>query len=309
MSEPAPLRQELARKLGAVEVVDPDELPSVPQPRRLRPDEPSDVVFECSGIPQAHGAGPRPSCGRGGTPRARRRRHRAAAFDANRILLNELRITGAFVYDAGGFEEALELLAGGAIPLDLLIEPDDVPLDGLLEAIARAGGRTGRWQGHGRTGGAVMAAPTLGNIRLNHVAMSVPPDLLDAEGRAALDGLLRRGLRLRRSSRPMTEDGQRLVFGVHAIEPVPVPLSPTSEPMACPRLDHFGIPVDTEAELDEILRRAQAYQAKDDRGRHRRQARRRGHRSSPDLDLRPLPAADDDRGAVVVVQVTEAGGW
>ena len=34
-----------------------------------------------------------------------------------------------------------------------------------------------------------MAAPTLGNIRLNHVAMSVPPSLLDAAGRADLVGV------------------------------------------------------------------------------------------------------------------------
>ncbi len=35
--------------------------------------------------------------------------------------------------------------------------------------------------------------------------------------------------------------------------------------MECPRLDHFGMSVATEAELDEMLARATAYQAHDDR--------------------------------------------
>ncbi len=56
-------------------------------------------------------------------------------LDANRILLNELVVTGAFVYDADGFERALELLARPDFPADLLIEPDDVSLDGLFDAL------------------------------------------------------------------------------------------------------------------------------------------------------------------------------
>ena len=38
------------------------------------------------------------------------------------------------MYDEGGFPKALELLASGRVPLDVLVEPDDVPLDGLLDA-------------------------------------------------------------------------------------------------------------------------------------------------------------------------------
>jgi threonine dehydrogenase-like Zn-dependent dehydrogenase len=59
---------------------------------------------------------------------------RRPRFDNNRILLNELTITGSFVYDADGFPRALELLASGRVPLDVLVERDDVPLDGLLDA-------------------------------------------------------------------------------------------------------------------------------------------------------------------------------
>ena len=36
-------------------------------------------------------------------------------------------------------------------------------------------------------------------------------------------------------------------------------------PMTCPRLDHFGISVGAEAELDDILARAKAYRERDDR--------------------------------------------
>ena len=54
---------------------------------------------------------------RAGHARARRRGHpRARSFDPNRILLNELVITGAFVYDDDGFARALELLASGKLP-------------------------------------------------------------------------------------------------------------------------------------------------------------------------------------------------
>jgi len=56
-------------------------------------------------------------------------------FDPNRILLNELVITGSFVYDADGFDRALELLARPDFPSELLLEDDDVPLDDLYGAI------------------------------------------------------------------------------------------------------------------------------------------------------------------------------
>jgi threonine dehydrogenase-like Zn-dependent dehydrogenase len=62
---------------------------------------------------------------------------RRPRLDHNRILLNELVVTGAFCYDADGVERALELLASGRLPTERLIEPDDVPLEGMLEAAER----------------------------------------------------------------------------------------------------------------------------------------------------------------------------
>jgi threonine dehydrogenase-like Zn-dependent dehydrogenase len=60
---------------------------------------------------------------------------RRPRFDNNRILLNELVVTGAYTYDADGYARALELLSTGRLPNDLLIEPADVSLDELLDAM------------------------------------------------------------------------------------------------------------------------------------------------------------------------------
>ena len=56
-------------------------------------------------------------------------------FDINRMILNELTVTGSFVYDLGGFERALELLASDGFPDDLLIDPGDIPLNGIVDAL------------------------------------------------------------------------------------------------------------------------------------------------------------------------------
>ena len=56
-------------------------------------------------------------------------------FDINRMILNELTVTGSFVYDLGGFERALELLASDGFPAELLIDPGDIPLNGIADAL------------------------------------------------------------------------------------------------------------------------------------------------------------------------------
>jgi hypothetical protein len=99
--------------------------------------------------------------------------------------------------------------------------------------------------------------------RFNHVAMSVPSELLEAEGRAELAAFY--GDVFGWNELPTeTVDGKKLVFGVHTIEQF-VFLIADEPPMACPRLDHFGLSVATEAELDAVLAKAQAWQARDDR--------------------------------------------
>ena len=54
----------------------------------------------------------------------------------------------------------------------------------------------------------------------------------------------------------MTEDRRRLVFGCYTIEQF-VFLIADDDPMSCPRLDHYGFSVGTEAELDDDARAGQ----------------------------------------------------
>ena len=151
VSEPATVRQDLARRLGAPVVISPDELedPGPFDPGKIVEDA-VDVVLECSGHGNAMEAGLTQLKRRGrlvlvGAGMASPR------FNPNRILLNELVITGAFCYDADGFERSLALLASGRLPLGELIEPIDVPLSGTLDAM--------RSLASGKTAAKVLIAP------------------------------------------------------------------------------------------------------------------------------------------------------
>ena len=143
--EPAPARAELAAQLGAERVLHPDDLQLFPmwEPERIS-DLAVDVVLECSGKKAAIEAGFN-QLRRGGRLVMVGAGIEPPTFDPNRMLLNELEVCGSFVYDADGFERALELLASGRLPTDLLIDPDDVPLDRLPEAME--GLATGRIAG------------------------------------------------------------------------------------------------------------------------------------------------------------------
>jgi (R,R)-butanediol dehydrogenase/meso-butanediol dehydrogenase/diacetyl reductase len=134
--EPGVARQELARALGADRVVHPADLPSfgIHQPDSIASDA-VHVVLECSGKRPAMEAGLQ-QLRRGGRLVLVGAGIEPPTFDGNRILLNELTICGSFVYDEGGFEAALALLASGDLPTDLLIDPTDVPLAGLRDAMA-----------------------------------------------------------------------------------------------------------------------------------------------------------------------------
>ena len=133
--EPGTRRQELARTVGATAVVHPDDLeaPSMAEPGRVV-DGAVDVVFECSGRAIAMEAG-LTQLVRAGTLVLVGAGIERPRFDSNRILLNELVVTGAYNHDEDGFERALELLASGALPIDALLEPGVVSLDGILEAL------------------------------------------------------------------------------------------------------------------------------------------------------------------------------
>ncbi len=140
--ELSPARQALARRIGATRVIHPDDLvvPTVVEPGRVV-EGAVDVVLECSGKASAMEAG-LAQLVRGGTLVLVGAGIEAPRFDPNRILLNEITVTGAFNHDDDGFERALDLLASGRMPVDDLVEPGEVPLDGLLDALrALADGR------------------------------------------------------------------------------------------------------------------------------------------------------------------------
>ena len=149
--EPGERRRQLARDLGAAEVLHPDDLGTFPA---WEPDRQSEravhVVLECSGHRSAMEAGFH-QLRRGGTLCLVGAGMEQPTFDPNRFILNELTVVGSFIYDLGGFDQALALLAEDDFPTDLLIEADDVPLDGLSDALAGLAA--------GRFAGKVMVVP------------------------------------------------------------------------------------------------------------------------------------------------------
>jgi hypothetical protein len=97
--------------------------------------------------------------------------------------------------------------------------------------------------------------------RLNHVAMSMAPDALDAEGRKAITtfygdvfGWLEYDM--------LTQDRHRLVMRVHSDEQF-VFLISEDDPMKCPRLDHFGMSVGTLDEFEDLYKKVQDKAAND----------------------------------------------
>ena len=157
VAEPGERRRELARRLGADEVVDPSELETFPrwEPEKIAT-RAAHVVLECSGKQAAMEVGFQ-QLGRGGTMALVGAGLDPPTFDPNRFLLNELHVVGSFIYDKDGFERALELLASPGFPTDLLIEAEDVPLDGISEALVGLA--------EGRLAGKVMVIPQVSEAR------------------------------------------------------------------------------------------------------------------------------------------------
>ena len=106
------------------------------------------------------------------------------------------------------------------------------------------------------TGPAFTKAP-----RLNHVAMSLPADALDEDGREALKAFYGDVFGLEEYAE-LTEDRHRLVFRAHSHEQF-VFLIAEETPMTAPRLDHFGMSVSTLDDFNEVARRAAAWKEKE----------------------------------------------
>ena len=149
VSEPRGVRRRLAERLGAARVIEPAELEVPGTPFEIV-DGACEVAFECSGARDALPAAlaqlrKTGSCVILGTGMQRPR------IDPNRILLNELTLTGGYNYDRDGFPQALGLLASGKLPIDDLIESTDVELGDLQQAMEGLVG--------GQVAGKVLVAP------------------------------------------------------------------------------------------------------------------------------------------------------
>jgi len=99
--------------------------------------------------------------------------------------------------------------------------------------------------------------------RLNHVAMTMAPDSLDEHGRDEIRAFYgdvfgwSEGDNSGESGNPlimMTGEFMQFVY-----------LLPGDPALACPTLDHFGLEVSSVADIEAIVAKAKAWQAKDDR--------------------------------------------
>jgi hypothetical protein len=102
-----------------------------------------------------------------------------------------------------------------------------------------------------------------GPPRFNHVAMSMPADLLGVEGRGEICHFFNQVLGFEEMP-TMTEDRHRLILScVHWDQFIFLIAEP--DPMKCPRMDHFGLSVGSLEELQGIQERAEAFRKHDDR--------------------------------------------
>ncbi len=136
VSEPSPSRRERALAVGAAHVIEPGDLGHAQM--GIPVEHPFTMIFECSGkagaveiaLEQLDYAGVFMFVGTG---------HDLPRVNHNRSIIFEHTLLFSFNYDADGFESALELLASGDLPLEHLIEADDVTLDGLMGVMHRLG--------------------------------------------------------------------------------------------------------------------------------------------------------------------------
>jgi len=102
--------------------------------------------------------------------------------------------------------------------------------------------------------------------RFNHVAMSVPSQLIDEAGSRAIFDFY--GEVFGWGEMPgLSKPGELLVMRAHSNEQFVFVAAHDETPTRCAEMDHFGLSVKTPAELDGILARAAAFQQRDPRVR------------------------------------------
>lgn len=98
--------------------------------------------------------------------------------------------------------------------------------------------------------------------RFNHVAMSMPADALDTEGRRTIVDFYSEVFGW--EELPMlTEDRRRLVLQAYRYDQF-VFLIAEDDPMECPRMDHFGMAVHSMEQLDELLEKCKRWRDEHD---------------------------------------------
>ena len=107
--------------------------------------------------------------------------------------------------------------------------------------------------------------PKPGQPRFNHVAMSMPADALDEQGRNDIVSFYSEVFGWQEFPTE-TVDRKKLVMSAYTYDQF-VFLIADDPPMSGPPLDHFGMGVATVEELDEFYEKAQRYKEKDDRVR------------------------------------------
>src|ERR1700743_1679998 len=99
--------------------------------------------------------------------------------------------------------------------------------------------------------------------KFHHLAMTVPADLLDDDGRKAIIDFY--GEVFGWQELPtMTEDRKRLVLMAYEFGQF-VFSEADDSPMTTTTMDHFGMSVSTLAELEDFYAKAKAYSERDDR--------------------------------------------
>lgn len=102
-----------------------------------------------------------------------------------------------------------------------------------------------------------------GPPQINHVAVSVPKDMLDDAGRKAITSFYLEVFGWK-EMRMLTIDRSELVLSANTFSQF-VYLTGEENPMNAGREDHFGIAVGTLDELNGVGERATAYQTRDNR--------------------------------------------
>lgn len=97
--------------------------------------------------------------------------------------------------------------------------------------------------------------------RFNHVALSVPAEALDEEGRASMLAFYEEVFGFTEMP-TLTVDRERLVLRAYSNEQF-VFVHADPEPMRCAGMDHFGMSVGSRQEFDELLSRVRKFRERD----------------------------------------------